>query len=76
MHPRGMRMTEVLERERKWEVDDDFVLSRLDDIVPGSEVEQSTIELTSAYFDTADRDLQAHGLLCVAAKATTTPVGS
>jgi CHAD domain-containing protein len=24
---------------------------------------QSTIELTSAYFDTADRDLQAHGLL-------------
>jgi hypothetical protein len=56
-------MTEVLERERKWEVDDDFVLPSLDDVVPGGEVEHSTIELTSAYFDTADRDLSAHGLL-------------
>src|SRR3984893_9287201 len=56
-------MTEVLERERKWEVDDDFVLPSLDDIIPGGEVQQSTIELTSAYFDTADRDLSAHGLL-------------
>ena len=56
-------MTEVLERERKWEVDEDFVLPSLDDIVPGGEVEHSTIELTSAYFDTADRDLSAHGLL-------------
>jgi inorganic triphosphatase YgiF len=56
-------MTEVLERERKWEVDDDFVLPSLDDVVPGGEVEHSTIELTSAYFDTADRDLCAHGLL-------------
>jgi inorganic triphosphatase YgiF len=56
-------MTEVLERERKWEVDEDFVLPSLDDIIPGDEVEHSTIELTSAYFDTADRDLSAHGLL-------------
>src|SRR3979409_549596 len=56
-------MTEVLERERKWEVDDDFVLPSLDDIVPGGEVEHSTIELTGAYFDTVDRDLPAHGLL-------------
>jgi hypothetical protein len=31
--------------------------------------------LTSAYFDTADRDLSAHGLLKIAAKATTT-IGS
>ena len=31
-------MTEVLERERKWEVDDDFVLPSLDDIAPGGEV--------------------------------------
>jgi CHAD domain-containing protein len=56
-------MTEVLERERKWEVDEDFVLPGLDDVVPGGEVQHSTIELTSAYFDTADRDLSAHGLL-------------
>jgi CHAD domain-containing protein len=56
-------MTEVLERERKWVVDEDFVLPSLDDIIPGDEVEHSTIELTSAYFDTADRDLSAHGLL-------------
>src|ERR1700676_1110291 len=63
MHPRGMRMKEVLERECKWEVDDDFVLPGLDDIVPGGEVDQSTVQLTSAYFDTADRDLHAHNLL-------------
>jgi CHAD domain-containing protein len=56
-------MKEVLERECKWEVDDDFVLPGLDDIVPGGEVDQSTVQLTSAYFDTADRDLQAHSLL-------------
>src|SRR3977135_2369384 len=56
-------MTEVLERERKWEVDDDFVLPSLDDIVPGGEVEQYNSELTGAYFDPVDRDLSAHGLL-------------
>jgi CHAD domain-containing protein len=54
---------EVLEREVKWEVDDNFVLPSLDGIVGGGDVEQSTVELTSAYFDTADRDLQAQGLL-------------
>jgi CHAD domain-containing protein len=54
---------EVVERECKWEVDEHFVLPRVDDIVPGGEVEESTVELTTAYFDTADRDLQAHGLL-------------
>ena len=53
-------MNEVLECESKWEVDDDFVLPSMDDIIPGDEVQQSTIELTSAYFDTADRDLSAH----------------
>ena len=69
-------MTEVLERERKWEVDDDFVLPSLDDIVSGGEVEHSAIELTSAYFDTADRDCPSMACCCVAGKATTTPVGS
>ena len=36
-------MNEVLERETKWEVDDDFVLPRLDDIIKGADVEHSTV---------------------------------
>jgi inorganic triphosphatase YgiF len=56
-------MKEVVERECKWEIDEHFVLPTVDDIVRGCEVEASTVELTTASFDTADRDLQAHGLL-------------
>jgi CHAD domain-containing protein len=54
---------EVLERELKWEVDEQFTLPRLDDIVAGAEVEHSTVSLSSAYYDTADGDLQSHGVL-------------
>jgi CHAD domain-containing protein len=56
-------MEEVLERELKWEVDDHFALPRLDDIVAGAAVQRSTVHLDSTYFDTANGDLQAHGVL-------------
>ena len=56
-------MKEVLERETKWEVDENFALPRLDDVIAGASVERSTVELNSAYYDTADGDLQAHGVL-------------
>lgn len=56
-------MEEVLERELKFDVDEHFALPRLDDIVPGAAVQQSTVELSSAYYDTADGDLRAHGVL-------------
>ncbi|OBF29945.1 hypothetical protein A5724_02545 [Mycobacterium sp. ACS1612] len=56
-------MDEVLERELKWDVDEDFALPRIDDIIGGTQVERSTITLASAYYDTADGDLQAHGVL-------------
>ncbi len=56
-------MYEVLERELKWEVDDDFVLPRFDDIVKGADVEHSTVHLTGSFYDTADGDLRAHGVL-------------
>src|SRR6476646_4042258 len=56
-------MDEVLERESKWDVDEHFAVPRLDDIVAGSDVERSTVSLNSAYYDTADGDLQAHGVL-------------
>ena len=56
-------MEEVLERELKWEVDDDFVLPRLDDIISGADVQHTTSRLTSCYYDTADGDLRAHGVL-------------
>ena len=53
----------VLERELKWEVDDDFVVPRFDNIVKGADIEHSTVQLTSSYYDTADGDLRAHGVL-------------
>jgi CHAD domain-containing protein len=56
-------MEEVLERELKWEVDEHFALPRLDDIVAGADVERDTVHLDSTYYDTADGDLQAHGVL-------------
>ncbi|WP_067675046.1 CYTH and CHAD domain-containing protein [Nocardia miyunensis] len=55
-------MKDVLERESKWEVDWTFSLPRLDDVVADSRVEERSVELTSIYFDTADRDLFAHDL--------------
>ncbi len=56
-------MDEVLERELKWDVDEHFAVPPLDDIVAGARVERSTVTLSSAYYDTADGDLQAHGVL-------------
>jgi CHAD domain-containing protein len=55
-------MKELLERESKWDVNDLFVLPRLDDIVAGGTVVHSTVKLTSTYYDTIDRDLQIHGV--------------
>jgi CHAD domain-containing protein len=59
----SLRMNKVLEREDKWEVSDQFVLpppseAAGDDVM----VERSTIELASVYYDTADHDLQHHGV--------------
>ena len=56
-------MNEVLERELKFDVDEQFALPRLVDIAPGAGVEHSTVTLNSAYYDTADGDLQSHGVL-------------
>ncbi|MDT5100076.1 MAG: hypothetical protein QOC76_3813 [Mycobacterium sp.] len=56
-------MHELLEREDKWEVDDHFVLPRLHDLVDGGDIDRSTVHLESVYYDTADRDLQSHGIV-------------
>jgi len=56
-------MEEVLERELKWDVDEHFTLPRLDDIVAGGDVERTTVNLSSTYYDTTEGDLQAHGVL-------------
>jgi inorganic triphosphatase YgiF len=53
-------MDELLERESKWDVDEHFALPPLDDI---GDVERETVGLTSTYYDTADGDLQSHGVL-------------
>jgi len=55
-------MKVLLERELKFEVDDRFTLPRLDDILPDTQVVPTTVELSSAYYDTADGDLQSHGM--------------
>jgi CHAD domain-containing protein len=56
-------MREVLEREDKWDVGDQFELPDLGDVVVGGHVEHETVDLTSVYYDTPERDLQAHGIL-------------
>ncbi|BDY32844.1 hypothetical protein hbim_06815 [Mycolicibacterium mageritense] len=56
-------MREVLEREDKWDVDELFEMPRLDDVVTGAEVEHDSVDLSSEYYDTPERDLQAHGVL-------------
>ncbi|MFC0446825.1 CYTH and CHAD domain-containing protein [Rhodococcus jostii] len=46
------------EREDKYEVGLEFVLPDLEDVIPrGGRVEQATVNLSSVYYDTADRDL-------------------
>jgi CHAD domain-containing protein len=56
-------MHELLEREDKWEVDDGFEVPGLHDLVDGGDVAASTVRLESAYYDTADHDLQSHGIV-------------
>ena len=56
-------MHELLEREDKWDVDDHFVLPRLHDLIDGGEIDRTTVHLESAYYDTADHDLQSHGIV-------------
>jgi CHAD domain-containing protein len=56
-------MYELLEREDKWDVDDHFILPRLHDLIDGGDIDQTTVHLESVYYDTADRDLQSHGIV-------------
>ncbi|MEV4236597.1 CYTH and CHAD domain-containing protein [Nocardia sp. NPDC050408] len=51
-----------MERESKWEVDGVFTLPPLDNLASDSRVEKTSVELTSTYFDTPERDLLAHNL--------------
>ncbi|MEV4124029.1 CYTH and CHAD domain-containing protein [Nocardia sp. NPDC049707] len=55
-------MEEALERETKWEVDEVFTLPALENLVSGSRIEKTSVELTSTYFDTPELDLLAHNL--------------
>jgi CHAD domain-containing protein len=56
-------MQQIMEREAKWEVDERFVVPDFDRIVDGATVSHDTFDLISTYFDTADRDLRACGVL-------------
>ena len=56
-------MHQIMEREAKWDVDERFVVPDLDRIVDGATVSHDTVDLISTYFDTADRDLRACGIL-------------
>lgn len=59
--PPGMQ--EVLEREGKWDVDEQFQLPDLDGIIAGAEVEHDTVDLISDYYDTPEHDLLAHSVV-------------
>jgi CHAD domain-containing protein len=56
-------MHNTLEHEDRWDVDDRFVLPRLDDIMAHAEVDHDTIDMINVYYDTPDHDLQAHGIV-------------
>src|SRR5262245_62004631 len=56
-------MQEVLEREDKWDVGDRLERPEVDGIIAGGGVAHDTVDLPSAYYDTPERDLQAHGIL-------------
>jgi CHAD domain-containing protein len=56
-------MREVLEREDKWDVDDRFTLPDLEGVLAGGTVTHDTVDLISEYYDTPQRDLQAHDVL-------------
>jgi CHAD domain-containing protein len=51
---------EVLEREEKWEVDDRFEVPDLASLFRDARVEHDVVDLVSEYYDTPERDLQAH----------------
>ncbi|CAM3781836.1 CYTH and CHAD domain-containing protein [Smaragdicoccus niigatensis] len=55
-------MSDYLERESKWDIDERFAFPAFDDVYQGVRVAESTTDLTSTYFDTDDHDLLAHGL--------------
>ena len=56
-------MHQIMEREAKWDVDERFVVPDLDQIVDGATVSHDSVDLISTYFDTADGDLRACGIL-------------
>ena len=56
-------MHQILEREDKWDVDEQFVLPDLDRVVNGATVAHDTVDLVSTYYDTAEGDLRACGIL-------------
>ena len=56
-------MREVVEREDKWEVDDRFEVPDLRSRFGAARVDEDTVDLVSEYYDTPERDLQAHRVL-------------
>ncbi|BBY29027.1 CYTH and CHAD domain-containing protein [Mycolicibacterium sediminis] len=56
-------MGDHLERERKWSVGADFRLPDAGDLAAHGDVSTDTVDLTSTYYDTADGDLLAHGIV-------------
>jgi len=54
---------EVLEREDKWDVDDRFEVPDLASCFGAARIDEDTVDLVSEYYDTRERDLQAHRVL-------------
>lgn len=56
-------MLNSTERETTWDVHNEFILPDLSRVVAGGQVQRDTIDTVSAHYDTADGDLQAHGIV-------------
>jgi CHAD domain-containing protein len=56
-------MHDLLELEDKWDVDDQFVVPHLEDLIGDADIDRQIVHLESAYYDTADHDLQSHGIV-------------
>lgn len=56
-------MLQTTGHDTTWDVDREFILPDLSDVVSGGHVEYDRIDTVSSYYDTDESDLRAHGIV-------------
>ena len=70
-------MRRMNEQEDKYEVDSDWVIPQITDLVPdGGRLDQQVRELDSTYFDTPSAGLRVLASRCAAGSGAPKPAGS